>query len=191
MKFLAINTSSDICSVSFYNDGNINTLEKNNVKEHSKYLASFAKELLKDNIKDISFISVAIGPGSYTGLKIGVSFAKGLSLAINKPIVPVETFLAMNEQINNNDKYYISIHSHRDYIFVQEIENNIIQSHALCTQIINLKGYSIYGYGLSNVNLNYSEIKPNSKDLVSFTLKEYNNLITNDISKVRPILLSK
>ena len=41
------------------------------------------------------------------------------------------------------------------------------------------------------MNLNYSEIKPNSKDLVSITLKEYNNLITNDISKVRPILLSK
>ena len=77
------------------------------VKDHSKYIAINTKKLIKNNSQLIDFIAVSIGPGSYAGLKVGLSFAKGLSLALNKPIVPIDNFTCMN--MNIKDKFIIGI----------------------------------------------------------------------------------
>ena len=99
MKFLSINTTTSLCSVSFFDNKKFKTLEKKDVKDHSKYLAIYTKELLKNNRNNIDFVAVSVGPGSYAGIRSSLSFVKGLCLAINKPIVPVENFDCMNEKI--------------------------------------------------------------------------------------------
>ena len=125
MNILAISTSTNVCSVSFIDDNKVRTLEKFDVLDHSKYIAVYSKELISEQPFD--YIAVAIGPGSYSGIKVGVSFAKGLSMALAKSIIPVDTFQAMNELIKCKSKYYISVYSHRDYLY-QQLYNQFFYS---------------------------------------------------------------
>jgi tRNA threonylcarbamoyladenosine biosynthesis protein TsaB len=69
---------------------------------HSEQLHSFIDELLKQESlipKDLDAISISKGPGSYTGLRIGVSAAKGLAYALNIPLISVSTLLCLAKQV--------------------------------------------------------------------------------------------
>ncbi len=92
MNFLSIETSTDICSVSLFYNSKVKTLKKDGVKEHSKYLPIFTKRLISGIENEIKYIALSTGPGSFSGLKIGSSFSKGLANALNIPILPIETF---------------------------------------------------------------------------------------------------
>ncbi len=96
LPLLAIETSSELCSVALMINEKI--VYEINVKEkhiHSKKLLSMTDEVLKlsgIDIKDLKSTAVSIGPGSFTGLRIGLSAAKGIALGANLPIIPVPTF---------------------------------------------------------------------------------------------------
>jgi len=95
-----IETSTDVCSVSLCKDNKVVSLREN--KEglnHAKMLTLFVDELLKENkldIKDLDAIGVSKGPGSYTGLRIGVSTAKGLCYGAQIPLIAIGTLQAMS-----------------------------------------------------------------------------------------------
>ena len=144
MNFISINTCTNICSVALFDNEKVQLKEKDNIKDHSEYIAIFTKELIEKSSKKIDFIAIAIGPGSYAGLKAGLSFAKGLSLALNIPILPIETFLAMNENINYHDKYYLGLFSHRRYVYIQEYKNNKPMESPKCIKYDELKDFKIY-----------------------------------------------
>ena len=192
MNYLAIDTSTNICSVAFLYKSKLNVLNEFNVKEHSKYLPIMSKELVEDNIKEIDFIALSIGPGSYSGLKIGCSFAKGLAFSIEKPIVPVLTFEGINAQIKNKNKYFISLYSHKDFSFFQLFDSGISKGEAVCDNISNMKDYKIYGYGFSNkFNMSkYQKIIPSAEYIGSIAVKKYNELVEEKIDNVGPIYLS-
>lgn len=107
LPILGIETSGDLCSVaiminekSFYE---VNILEKH---VHSKKILELINLLLKEaslELKQLSHIAVSMGPGSFTGLRIGLATAKGLGFGSNIPIVPVPTFNALALQIS----YYV------------------------------------------------------------------------------------
>ena len=193
MNYLAIDTSTNICSAAFYYKSNIDTLKEIDVKEHSKHLPIMCKNLVKNNIKEIDFIALSIGPGSYSGLKIGCSFAKGLAFSINKPIVPVSTFEGMNNQIKNKNKYFISLYSHKDYAFFQLYNSGLAQSRAVCDNISHMKDCKIFGYGFSgNLDSNqYKEIMPSAECIGSIASKKYSKLVQTEINNVSPVYLSK
>ena len=99
MKVLAIDSSSSIASAALL-DGNILVAEYtvNNKKTHSQILMPMIEELLKKTsikIDEIDAFAVCAGPGSFTGLRIGIATAKGLAHACNKPLVCVSTLEAM------------------------------------------------------------------------------------------------
>ena len=98
-KILHIETSHEFCSVALsHNDELIGLRETNEKNAHSRVVTIFAEEVLKDNnLKpaDLDAIAVSEGPGSYTGLRIGVSAAKGFCYALNKPLISVGTLQAM------------------------------------------------------------------------------------------------
>ena len=79
---LSIETGTDVCSVALANDGELMALrESDEGRDHAKNVAVFVDELLRENgvaAEELSAVAVGMGPGSYTGLRIGVSFAKGL-----------------------------------------------------------------------------------------------------------------
>ena len=98
---LNIETSTDVCSVSLSENGickflklHVPDLETGEKSSHSQLLAVFIQQILNNNsIKPESVQAVAIsgGPGSYTGLRIGVSTAKGFATALNLPLIAVDT----------------------------------------------------------------------------------------------------
>lgn len=105
LPILGIETSGDLCSVaimmnekSFYE---VNILEKH---VHSKKILELIDLLLKEaglELKQLSHIAVSMGPGSFTGLRIGLTTAKGLGYGANLPIVPIPTFNALALQISD------------------------------------------------------------------------------------------
>lgn len=94
-NILNIDTSSKICSVALAKDGEIVVgLESVEVMDHSTTLAPFVKQCLdylKDKNEKLDAISVSIGPGSYTGLRIGLSMAKGIAFGQDIPLITLSS----------------------------------------------------------------------------------------------------
>lgn len=96
---LSIETSTKVCSVALHNQGELlaeSTLYVD--KSHSEKLAILIKDLLKYadiTTNDLKAVAIASGPGSYTGLRIGTSSAKGLCYALNIPLIAINTLHAM------------------------------------------------------------------------------------------------
>ena len=98
---LSIETGTDICSVALANDGELMALrESDEGRDHAKKVALFVDELLRETgvqPSDIDAIAVGKGPGSYTGLRIGVSFAKGMCYALGIPLIAIGSLDALTE----------------------------------------------------------------------------------------------
>lgn len=94
MLILGIDTSTKICSCAIYDNSNgvVAETSLSVKKNHSNIVMPIIDNLFKIsglNINDIDKIAVAIGPGSFTGVRIALGIAKGLALALNKPLVAV------------------------------------------------------------------------------------------------------
>jgi len=105
---LCLETSTTNCSVSIGDGDFIIAHKEINSKNfsHSEQLHSFIDELLKQESlipKDLDAISISKGPGSYTGLRIGVSAAKGLAYALDIPLISVSTLLCLAKQVDINE----------------------------------------------------------------------------------------
>lgn len=104
---LCIETSTDVCSVALCENGVASShLELFNSNAHANNLTPFIEKLFDNNkisIKDIDAVAVSSGPGSYTGLRIGVSTAKGICYALNKPLIAVPTLDIIAEAIFNSN----------------------------------------------------------------------------------------
>jgi tRNA threonylcarbamoyladenosine biosynthesis protein TsaB len=100
---LNIDTSLETASVSIAKNGTILSFLTNNIqKEHAVFVHVAIHELLaKENLKpaQLDAIGVTLGPGSYTGLRVGLSAAKGLCYALNKPLITVGTLEIMTKDI--------------------------------------------------------------------------------------------
>lgn len=92
---LHIETTGEVCSTAIsQNDELINYKESREKNSHSAKLAILVKDLLSEtniNPKELSAVAVSKGPGSYTGLRIGISFAKGLAFACKIPLIAIDT----------------------------------------------------------------------------------------------------
>ena len=96
---LNIETATRVCSVAIGRDGELIALkETNKEKSHSSVITLLIQEVLKKAgivLSDLDAIAVSKGPGSYTGLRIGVSTAKGLCYSLDRPLIAVNTLQAM------------------------------------------------------------------------------------------------
>lgn len=88
---LCIETGTDTCSVGMARDGEIVSLrESSEVRDHAKRVAVYADEVLREaGAGALDAVAVSKGPGSYTGLRIGVSFAKGLCYGLGVPLIGI------------------------------------------------------------------------------------------------------
>ncbi|MFT5749165.1 MAG: tRNA threonylcarbamoyladenosine biosynthesis protein TsaB [Ancylomarina sp.] len=96
---LNIETSTSVCSVSLGKDGELLAYKENKEgMNHATHLTVFIDSILKENNltpNDLNAIAVSMGPGSYTGLRIGVSTAKGLCYGTSLPLIAISTLQAM------------------------------------------------------------------------------------------------
>ncbi len=109
---LCIDTATSVCSVSLCHGGKIiSTRESDQERSHASMLTVFISELLEEkgiNAADLEAVAVSKGPGSYTGLRIGVSVAKGISYGTSVPLVGINTLESMyygiTEKVKVNKK---------------------------------------------------------------------------------------
>lgn len=100
---LSIETATSVCSVALHSDGNLVALKELHLdKSHSEHLIPIIKDLLTNCGKhqnDLEAIALSKGPGSYTGLRIGSSTAKGLCYALSIPLIAIPTLDGMAKRV--------------------------------------------------------------------------------------------
>jgi len=96
---LQIETATSSCSVALAKNGNVLAIKQVNERNmHAAAITLFIDEVMASAgavYNDLDAIAVSCGPGSYTGLRIGISTAKGLCFALDKPLIAIETLSAM------------------------------------------------------------------------------------------------
>ena len=130
MKILALESSGLVASVAVAEDNNLlGEYTMNYKKTHSQTLLPMLQtlaEMIELDLNSLDAIAVSKGPGSFTGLRIGSATAKGLGLALGKPIVPVPTVDAMAYNLWGTDKLVCPLMDARrqqTYTGIYEFEN--------------------------------------------------------------------
>jgi tRNA threonylcarbamoyladenosine biosynthesis protein TsaB len=141
---ICLETATNLCSVSLGNDaGVLHTRESKDSKSHASMLTVFIEEILKESgIKagELEAIAVSKGPGSYTGLRIGVSVAKGIAYAARIPLIGIDTTLSMfwgnsgmvteTEKAQNNILFCPMIDARRMEVYyaIYDTSGNIVKN---------------------------------------------------------------
>jgi len=147
---LNIETSTTNCSVSLSKEGETLVLkEDNNLNySHAESLHVFIDDVITSanlSKSDINAIAVSKGPGSYTGLRIGVSAAKGLSFALNIPLISVSTLLALAYQVNAENGVIIPmLDARRLEVYSAIYSTTYEEKRGIEAQILNEDSFSEY-----------------------------------------------
>ena len=185
---LCIETTTNICSVGLFKDSKSLLLKENYDKSHSSVLASFVEQIFQEtkfNINEIDAIAISIGPGSYTGLRIGMSFVKGIAYSLNKPIIPIDTIDSLNTKITELN-YLIAIHAYSDNYYLQEFKDKVKYGEPKFISIDEIdKNKNIYGYN-SKKDKFIEIIRPSAKKIAKLAFENYNKSIVKDIKLVKP-----
>jgi universal bacterial protein yeaZ len=155
MKILSIDTSTSSLSVCISDDDEIiGEININNGLVHSTMLMPAIENLFKlldFDMKDLSHIAVTVGPGSFTGIRIGVATANAFSLALGIPVISVSSLdaLAMNfisyegtviTTIDaQRDTYYVGVYKSNNSKIEKILENTIMSDEELEEYILNCK----------------------------------------------------
>ena len=104
VKILSLETSTTVCSVALHeNSSLIAVAEVHQEHSHGSRLAQLVDSVIRSagiQMGDVNAIAVSSGPGSYTGLRIGTSTAKGLCFALNVPLIAIDTLSILSAQVN-------------------------------------------------------------------------------------------
>ena len=210
---LCIETSTKNCSVSISENGKIiDCIENQNDKySHSEELTIFISELLKNNnidFKDLDAVAISKGPGSYTGLRIGASTAKGLCYALDIPLLSISTLESMALEIakENPGKIYCPmIDARRNEVYcmlinqkeiLTSVEAKIIKTDSFI-EFLEFEEILFFGDGaekckkiIDHKNANFiSDFFPSSKFMSSLAERSYKKKKFENIAYFEPFYL--
>ncbi|MBR2399848.1 MAG: tRNA (adenosine(37)-N6)-threonylcarbamoyltransferase complex dimerization subunit type 1 TsaB [Alistipes sp.] len=139
---LCIETGTDICSVGLSRDGELVSLrESDEGRDHAKRVGVFVDELLRETgiaPDELDAIAVGMGPGSYTGLRIGVSFAKGMCYGLQIPLVAVGSLDALAEvAIEDNEAGILDVKDWNDAVLCPMVDARRMEVY---TRLFNATG---------------------------------------------------
>lgn len=147
---LNIETATTNCSVSLSKEGEILVLKEdyNSNYSHAESLHVFMDAVLKEaNLKpaDLDAIAVSRGPGSYTGLRIGVSSAKGLCFSLDKPLIAVETLESLSHQLNIEEGCIVPmLDARRMEVYAAVYDKDHQQVRAIKAEIVDADSFKAY-----------------------------------------------
>ncbi|MBS4070566.1 MAG: tRNA (adenosine(37)-N6)-threonylcarbamoyltransferase complex dimerization subunit type 1 TsaB [Algoriphagus sp.] len=147
---LSIETSTSICSVAVHQDGALISLkELNESGAHSEKLMGMIDSVLLEadlEYAQLDALAVSEGPGSYTGLRIGVSTAKGLAYALEKPIIGINTLQAIaSSRDYQKDEIGIAVlDARRMEVYSQAFGQNLTELSPIESVILDDDAYSSY-----------------------------------------------
>ena len=216
---LCIETGTTVCSVALGNEnGVLGYKEVADSKSHASELSVFILDLLKElsfNIKDIDAIAVSKGPGSYTGLRIGVSLAKGICFALNKPLIAIGSLESMvygvndivtQQKLDSSHIFCPMIDARRMEVYSALFDNEknritdvsaiIVEAEAFNEQLQSKK-IVFFGNGaskcksvISNQNAIFIDnFEPSARFMLPLALKAYNDEKFEDIAYFEPFYL--
>jgi len=213
---LNIETATHICSVALSKDEQtIDIIESFEDKTHAELLTVFIEKiLLKNNItaKDLSAVAISEGPGSYTGLRIGLSVAKGLCYGLRIPLISIPTLLAMangakdiNPKTNilcpmidaRRMEVYTTIYNSKLNI-VKDIEAKIID-HNSFNELLDKNKVLFFGTGsekckteIQHKNANFiNKTFVSAKHMSDLSYKKFCNNKFEDIAYFEPFYLKE
>lgn len=144
---LCLETATNLCSVALCENGEVGALRESvDSKSHASMLTVFIQEVLREKgikTSDLQAVAVSKGPGSYTGLRIGVSAAKGIAYASSIPLIGIETPYSMFHGIREkymHDKKVIfcpmlDARRMEVYYSMYDIKGNVIKQ--IAAEVIN------------------------------------------------------
>jgi tRNA threonylcarbamoyladenosine biosynthesis protein TsaB len=208
---LNIETATKNCSVSIAKNG-VTILCKEIAEQgysHAERLHVFINEIISEAgiaLSDLSAIAVSQGPGSYTGLRIGVSAAKGLCYALDLPLIAIDTLASLANQVNANDGFVIPMIDARrmevySAIFNSEKEKiREVRAEVLTEDSFSTITEKIYFIGDSNEKANSILSKPNyifldgiqfpsAKEMSSISYQKFLNNEFEDVAYFEPYYL--
>ena len=147
---LNIETATKNCSVSIAKNGE--TITCREIAEegysHAEKLHVFIKEIIAEtgiSVHDLSAVAVSQGPGSYTGLRIGVSAAKGMCYALNIPLIAVDTLQTLASQAKVSDGKIISmLDARRMEVYSEIFSADLEVERAIQAEIIDENSFNTY-----------------------------------------------
>ena len=145
---LNIETATTNCSVSLSKDGETLVLKEDNSPgySHAELLHVFIKDVFKSakiEASEIDAVAVSKGPGSYTGLRIGVSSAKGLCYALDKPLISISTLESLAHQVHIKEGYIVPmLDARRMEVYSAVYKANFDQSRGIEAEILTTESYA-------------------------------------------------
>ncbi len=212
LKFLLIETASATCSIATGNENEIISIRENvDSREHAALITVFSDEVMKESkwkFEELNAVVVSAGPGSYTGLRIGVSTAKGICFAAQLPLIAINTLEALANGFANENKLQENIcavfDARRDEVYYgiwnTKCETIIRSRAALLNEefentIEKVKGkISFVGDGAKKIsdffpdskNSFHPEFKTSAKYLLPIALKKFNERDLADVAYFEP-----
>lgn len=208
---LNIETATKNCSVSIAKNGE--TILYKQIAEqgysHAEKLHIFIEELLSEariSSKDLIAIAVSQGPGSYTGLRIGVSAAKGLCYALEIPLISIDTLLVLANQVKQTDGLIVPMIDARrmevySAIFNSEKEKvREVQAEILTEESFSNLSEKVYFIGdsnekaktiLSNSNFQFLDeiVYPSANEMSAISFDKFQKNQFEDVAYFEPYYL--
>lgn len=209
LYILNIETATKNCSVALAKNGQ--TIALREIAEegysHAEKLHVFIEELISEgeiSFKDLNAIAVSQGPGSYTGLRIGVSSAKGLCFALNIPLIAIDTLQSLASQITISEGLIIPmIDARRMEVFSASYDKNLNTIKKVAAEIITEESYqdqeiTIHFLGdgapkckefLTKTNFIFHDeiIYPSARQMSHLSFEKYKKSDTVDVAYFEPL----
>lgn len=220
---LCIETGTDICSVALSEEGELIALrESREGHDHARNVGVFVDEVLSENdlrAEDLAAVAIGRGPGSYTGLRIGTAFAKGMCYGLDIPLIAVDSLEAL-ARIAVEDYEVGTIESEewgsamlcpmidarRMEVFcsvydtalntVSGVEAKIVDENSFTDLLSGGKDFFIFGSGAKKCcevmgapNLKYVEVSPSARGLCKAAYEKFERGEFEDIAYFEPFYL--
>ena len=210
---LNIETSTKACSVALHNYGELIVYSEDVTANfsHSEKLLKFISELFSDanlSLSDLDAIAVSMGPGSYTGLRIGVSTAKGLCYGLDIPLISISTLKAMSFGMAleiKADLYCPMIDARRMEVYSAFFDKNNTEVRKIQADIIDENSYKkeldkkvvFFGDGSEKIKekikhknaMFISNIHPSAKNMGLISYQKFTKSLFEDLAYFEPFYL--
>ena len=210
---LNLETATTNCSVSLAKNGEVIAIKEYNSANysHSEQLHVFIQDVLREaslDRTDLDAVAVSKGPGSYTGLRIGVSAAKGLCFALDIPLISVSTLRSMAEQVKDAAVDFIVpvLDARRMEVYSQVFDKTLKEVRETRAEIISVDSFQDYvnkgkvmllGSGAekcmgvvgSNKVIYRTEIVPSAKEMGNLSYIKYKEKAFEDVAYFEPYYL--
>ena len=213
---LSLETATDVCSVALHEEGKL-VIDFSIFlqKAHSSSLAGLTEQALKfakKNKQDLNAVAISKGPGSYTGLRIGTSLAKGLCFGLNIPLIGINTLVGLARQLKDiypeailcpmldarrmevyyllKDKEFKTVHETSNLILDENSFSEILQKQQIC--FIGNGARKFKDMLIAQPNAIFaSEVQASAKSIGELAAERYQDNDFEDLAYFEPFYLKE